>query len=112
LLCWAIERGSGQCGAGTRAGATMAVTFESEFWWDPASQTVKFYAHFEGQKIHCAVSRPALETFAALGGMTGPELERLFGEHRQNLEERAAEKIRNHRFDNGNKILIKAADLK
>ena len=89
----------------------MSIMFDPEFWWDPATQTIKFYAHFEGHKIHCAISRPALETFGKLHGMAATELQDLFQEHRREIEARAAAKIRTHRYESRNKILIRATEL-
>ena len=90
----------------------MSITFEPDLWWDAVSQTLKFYAHFDGRRIHCAVSRPALEHYVKSSGMTSPELERIFREHRDDIELRASKKIRTGRFESAGKIFVKAADLK
>jgi hypothetical protein len=90
----------------------MPVTFEPEFWWDPVTQTVKFYARFEGRRIHCAVSRPALEDVSRICGLVPEDMEYAFREHRQQIEAKAMEKMHAGRFEDEDKIHVKAADLR
>jgi hypothetical protein len=95
-----------------RERGAVAITFEPDFWWDPITQTVKFYARFEGRRIHCAVSRPALEDVSKICGLVPEDMEYAFREHRQKIEVKALEKIRTGRFEAEEKIHVKAADLR
>ena len=29
----------------------MPIIFDPDFWWDPVTQTVKFYAHYQGRRF-------------------------------------------------------------
>jgi hypothetical protein len=92
-------------------GWVMPVTFESDFWWDAVTQTIKFYAHYESRRIHCAVSRPALEDFAKSLGLSHLDPVRVYREHRREIELKAANKIRAGLFENEEKIFVKIADF-
>lgn len=95
----------------------MSVIFESTFYWDGITQSIKFYARFESRRIHCAVSRPALEQFILRrfvmpDGLNTLNYERAFHEHRQEIERQAVRRIRTGRFESEGSIFVKAADFR
>ena len=95
----------------------MSINFEPTFWWDDATQSVKFYAHYESRRIHCAISRPALEYFVFKRfipphGVTASHLEHAFEEHRGEIELQVLKKLRTGHFEPEGKIFVKAADFK
>ena len=71
----------------------MPIIFDPDFWWDPVTQTVKFYAHYQGRKIYCAVSRPALEDVSQICGLAPEDMEYAFRAHRREIEDKASDKI-------------------
>jgi hypothetical protein len=89
-----------------------SIKFEFYFFWSGLTQTVRFYARHQDSRIRCAVTRTALEERAgSLKLMPPADLERVFEQHRQEIERVAAEKIRARRFQGDGSVLIRAVDL-
>jgi hypothetical protein len=88
-----------------------SIEFELYFFWSGITQTVRFYARHQDSRIRCPVTRTALEECAgSLKPMPPAHLERVFEQHRQEIERIAAEKIRARRFQGDGSVLIRAAD--
>ena len=89
-----------------------SLEFEYYFFWSGLTQTVRFYARHGDRRIRCAVTRMALEERAgALQPLRPTGLERVFEQHRQEIERIAADKILAHRFQGDGTIMIRAVDL-
>jgi hypothetical protein len=89
----------------------MPGSIEFYFFWSGLTQTVRFYARHEGSRIRCAVTLTALEHCAgSLKAMAPADLERVFEQHRHEIERLAVDKIL-RRFQGDGSVLIRAVDL-
>ena len=88
------------------------VEFDYYFFWSALTQTIRFYARYGDSRIWCAVTRTALEERAgSLTSLRPADLERVFEQNRQVIEQIAAHKILAGRFQGDGTILIRAVDL-
>ncbi len=89
-----------------------SVEFEYYFFWSGLTQTIRFYARYGDSRIRCGVTRTALEEWAgALKPLRPADLDRVFEQHRQEIEQIAADKIMAGRFQGDGTILIRSVDL-
>jgi uncharacterized protein DUF1488 len=89
-----------------------SVKFDYYFYWSARTQTVRFYARHGEARIWCAVTRTALEERAGSPGPLRPvDLERVFEQHRQEIERIAADKILAGRFQGDGTVLVRTVDL-
>src|SRR6266567_7957966 len=80
----------------------MASSLEFEYYlfWSGLTQTVRFYARHGDRRIRCAVTRMALEERAgALQPLRPTGLERVFEQHRQEIERIAGTSLPRRRHD-------------
>ena len=76
--------------------AGRQLEFAYFFFWSGLTQSIRFSAFYvsKDRRIRCAVTRAALEELFGLLQPLGPtDLERVFEQHRQEIERIAAEKI-------------------
>jgi hypothetical protein len=82
------------------------------FFWSWLTQSIRFSAFYTDRRIRCAVTRAALEE---LSGSRKPlrraDLERIFEQHRQEIEQIAAEKILAGHFLEDSLLYVRAVDL-
>jgi uncharacterized protein DUF1488 len=92
--------------------AGRQLRFGHFFFWSSLTQTIKFSADYMDRRIRCAVTRTALE---ALSGSLKPlrpaDLERIFEQHRPEIERIAAEKILAGHFLEDGLLYVRAVDL-
>jgi hypothetical protein len=89
-----------------------SVEFEYCFFWSDLTQTIRFSARHRDRRIRCGVTRTALEDRAeALQPLRPADLERVFEQHRQEIERIATDKILAGRFQGDGTVLIRTADL-
>jgi hypothetical protein len=118
-ICWAMDpnriasRWSQKADIGVPSGEMPgSIDFEFYFFWSGLTQTVRFYARHEGSRIRCAVTRTALEHCAgSLKARPPADLERVFEQHRHEIERLAVDKILARRFQGDGSVLIRAVDL-
>ena len=89
-----------------------SVEFEYHSFWSDLTQTIRFSARHRDRRIRCGVTRTALEDRAgALQPLRPADLERVFEQHRQQIERIVADKILARRFQADGTIPIRAVDL-
>ena len=92
--------------------ARRQLEFGYFFFWSPLTQTIKFSASYMDRQIRCAVSRAALEEMAgSLKPLRPADLERVFAQHRQEIDRVSADKILAGSFQGDGSVLIRAVDL-
>jgi hypothetical protein len=90
-----------------------SIDFEHYFFWSDLTQTIRFSARHRDRRIRCGVTRRALEDRAgALQTLRPAELERVFEQHRQEIERIASDKILAGSFQGDGTIVIRAVDLR
>ena len=89
-----------------------SVDFEHYFFWSGLTQIIRFSARHRDRRIRCGVTRAALEDRAgALQPLRPVDLERVFEQHRQEIERIAAEKVLAELFQGDGTIVIRALDF-
>jgi len=82
------------------------------FFWSWLTQSIRFSAFYMDRRIRCAVTRAALEELSgSLKPLRRADLERIFEQHRQEIEQIAAEKILAGHFLEDSLLYVRAVDL-
>jgi hypothetical protein len=89
-----------------------SVEFDSCFFWSDLTETIRFSARDRARRIRCGVTRMALEHLAgALQPLCPADLERVFEQHRQEIERIATDKILAGLFQGDGTIMVRAVDF-
>jgi hypothetical protein len=91
----------------------MRIEFDSQVAgsWNADTETMRFIVHRDNKPILCGVSREALEDRSRKTGLHASALRNLFKQYRDEIERKAAAKIRSREFEPNGTVLIRTTDL-